>query len=255
MDSRRQMTIGRKRRHYKWHTILIILISGCLLGNTANAADPRMARNWVKNVERSERLPFDGMRMVKSNGGNIYMISDNGKYVFEGKLIDTWNQIVVTDFDDLRESMKLNFKNLGLDIGQLFTIQIGHGLMEVNVFIDFVCSNCTSLLKHIQQSNTKEKYTYNVIIIPLLGGRSNESVQKLVCATPVDQVLNKLVTKSFLRDPVATKCPELERPGKGLVTAKMFGVTGVPFTIAPNGEVVRGFNPTSYDKQIAEKLI
>ncbi len=141
-------------------------------------------------------------------------MSDNGRFVITGTLIDVWNRVAVTELDQV--AMKVRITSLGgmlsvgcrmalsssgasihidmdveqianridlskmkLKIDDLGPVLFGTGKAQVVVFVDPRCPYCGKVQK--QMEVLKGQYIFKLVPIPVLGQESQSLVVKIGC--------------------------------------------------------------------------
>ena len=123
------------------------------------------------------------------------------------------------------------------------------------VFVDPRCPYCGKVQK--QMEAIKGQYTFKLVPIPVLGPESQSLVVKISCLlqTPSkDKARDALMHQAYdtLPSELDSKC-DREPVQRALVTAKLFGIDGVPFLIAPDGRTFKGA-PENLADWLANKL-
>jgi len=98
--------------------------------SVSNAAD------WLSNanIEGLKALPIHGLSMVKV-GGKTFFMSDNGRFVITGTLLDVWNRVAVTELDQVEQiANRIDLSKMKLKIDDLGPITFGSGKAQVAFF-------------------------------------------------------------------------------------------------------------------------
>lgn len=200
------------------------------------------ARN--RPIDGLVHLPVNGLQMVQS-GERIYFMSDNGRFVFKGYAFDLWNGERLETLDDARRlADRIDLRKMGLDLDDLAPFRLGRGERTVTVFIDPYCPYCHKLLG--QMDALKDRYRFQLLMVPVLGDRSAALIRRLACLDGPDrndEVVRRLIEQDFeglAGDEKPCDTAPLQRT---LVTAQILGVGGVPFLIADDNRVLRGYTP------------
>lgn len=214
-------------------TALIAIIPLFSLGSAH--ADQSGAKNeWAA-------LPINGLVMA-SKEGKIRLVSDNGRFVIDGKLYDTWNKEFVETLDQAHRTMSyIDLKKMNLNVDDLAPFTYGKGPKQVTVFIDPYCQWCKKLIGEMK--GLEKEYTFKILPIPVLGDRSNVMVRTEHCAADRNAAYAAATTGMGYDDLKAdpTKPCDTEALGKRLITAQLFGIKGVPYMIRDDGLVHQGF--------------
>jgi len=193
-------------------------------------------------IEGLKALPVHGLNMVKA-GGKTFFMSDNGRFVITGTLLDVWNRVAVTELDQVDQiANRIDLSKMKLKIDNLGPATIGTGKAQVVVFVDPRCPYCGKVQK--QMEALKSQYTFKLVPIPVLGPESQSLVVKIGCLlqTPSkDKARDALMHQAYdtLPSEIDSKC-DREPVQRAIVTAKLFGIDGVPFLIAPDGRIFKG---------------
>lgn len=189
-------------------------------------------------VEGMVEIPVRSVKAVESDG-QIRYVSDNGRFVFEGRLIDVMQRKPLDTLGEINTAVnQLDITSLGIDLEALNSISIGKGTERVTGFIDPNCPPCLEVIKQAQA--LQDDYTFTFIVVPALGEvSSHEAAKRVHCAASAEDVIPALLSKKLSRIKVRPDCPPAVYD-MTLLFADMVGVNGVPFLIAPTGHVMRG---------------
>jgi len=198
----------------------------------------------IPQIDGMKRLPVSGVVAIDSNGRTVFM-SDNGRFVFMGaKLYDTWNRQYLDSMAEIQQwAEKIDIDRLGLNLDELHALPYGTGDKQVVIYVDPFCPYCEKQLKQLDE--LKDEYTFKIIAIPYLGERSGKMVRRLACG--IEQGIDKseladiIVHKRYNDLPSDDTTCDTGHVEKILLTAKLTGVQGVPFTIADNGSYMPGY--------------
>jgi thiol:disulfide interchange protein DsbC len=206
-------------------------------------------------IEGMKALPINGLQMVKA-GGRTFFMSNNGRFVITGTLMDVWNRVAVTELDQVdRIANRIDLAKMKLKIDDLGPVSYGTGKDQVVVFVDPRCPYCGKVQK--QMEALKARYTFKLVAVPVLGSESQNLVMKLGCLlqTPSkDKAREALLHQAYdsLPSEIDAKC-DREPMQRALVTAHLFGIEAVPFLIAPDGRTFKGA-PDSLADWLANKV-
>ena len=142
--------------------------------------------------------------------------------------------------ESARLAARVDLKRLGLDPATLGALDLGSGEKDVVAFVDPRCPHCRSLLEKLP--NLAERYRFRLVPLPVLGPDSETAVVRLDCHTESDSAAAR---KALLAGDV-TALPEAAgtcgqaQAQRALVTARLLGIRGVPYLIAPDGRLQQG---------------
>jgi thiol:disulfide interchange protein DsbC len=177
-------------------------------------------------------------------GSSIYYVSDDGKYLLQGRLIDVANRVDLTELK-LGATRKTALEKMGTDNMIVFKPKIGK--YKVYIFTDIDCGYCRKLHSEIDQY-LAEGIQIQYLFFPR-AGKGSDSYDKAVsvwCAKDRNAALT-----------AAKKDGKLEKKtcdnpvDKHMQLAAEFEVKGTPMIVTENGNIYPGYLPA---KQLLEAL-
>src|SRR5690349_19766485 len=178
----------------------VICLGGlALIGMTAHAA-PSLSSDSIRTqaaqMQQIVTLPIRGMRAVQSQNtagdSQILFISDTGRFAISGQLIDILQQKPLSTVAEMQEvASRLDLKRLGLEVKTLNTITLGVGAQEVVIFIDPRNPACLALAKEARALTNR--YTFQFVLIPVLGDKSHQIAKQVTCETDKARMLTELL--------------------------------------------------------------
>lgn len=229
---------------------LLFVSLGLLLLTLQNAnADEADVR---KAIEKS--MPTAKIEAIKPSevkgvyevvlGSNVYYVSDNGKYLFQGRLIDVENRVDLTE-QKLGGARKKALEAIGTDNMIVFKPKIGK--YKVYVFTDIDCGYCRKLHSEIDQY-LAQGIQVNYLFFPR-AGKGSDSYNKAVavwCAKDRNAALTA-AKKDQKLDMKTCDNPV----DKHMQLATDFEARGTPLIVSENGNMYPGYLPP---KQLVEAL-
>jgi thiol:disulfide interchange protein DsbC len=197
-------------------------------------------------IDGMQDLPITGLKMVKT-GEQIVFMSSNGRFaLYGGKLLDVWTQQEIKDLPDIdRIARRIDLSRMKLNIDDLGPVTVGRGKESVLIFIDPRCPYCGKVMKDLQA--LQDRYTFKLVMVPVLGQESQNIVVQLACQQASkdqkvqDGVRQRLLKQDYAGLPTDNPASCNKEPlQRAIVTAKLFGLPGVPFLIAPDGRTHSG---------------
>lgn len=219
-----------------------------LIGMTAHAA-PSLSSDSIRtqaaHLQQIVTLPIRGMRAVQSQNtagdSQILFISDTGRFAISGQLIDILQQKPLSTVAEMQEvASRLDLKKLGLDVKTLNTITLGVGAQEVVIFIDPRNPSCLALAKEARALT--KRYTFQFVLIPVLGDKSHQIAKQVSCETDKARLLTALLNGTLEKNLSQTACHS-DAYERTLLLAQLIPIEGVPTLIAPDGRIHRGRPP------------
>jgi thiol:disulfide interchange protein DsbC len=201
---------------------------------------PGGVQELLRGIRGMQRLPVTGVQMVDV-GERVLFVSDNGRYVFTGPAWDLWHGAKLQTLDEgARLAARVDLKRLGLDPASLGALDLGSGKEDVVAFVDPRCPHCRGLLEKLP--GLAERYRFRLVPLPVLEPDSESAVVRLDCLTESDP---DAARKALLAGDVAVLPEAAGTCGqataqRALVTARLLGIRGVPYLIAPDGHLQQG---------------
>lgn len=217
-----------------------VLCGPAVASSSATEADPR---EWLRGIDGMRRLPVTGLQMVRS-GERTLFVSENGRFVFTGPAYDLWNRLRLASLEDAeRASSRIDLSAMGLAVNELTPIDFGSGARDVVAFVDPRCPHCEALLA--QMPGLAERYRFRLVLVPVLGRDSETLVRRLGCVAreAPERALQALLRHDYDALPAEPRPCDATGLQRALVVARLLGIEGVPYLIAPDGRVGRGSLP------------
>jgi thiol:disulfide interchange protein DsbC len=177
-------------------------------------------------------------------GGNIYYVSDDGKYLIQGHLID------VTSHSDLTEAKlggarKQALEKMGVDKMIVFKPKISK--YTVSIFTDIDCGYCRKLHSEIDQYMV-EGITIQYLFFPR-AGKGSDSYHKAISVWCADDRKAALTAAKKGDIPAVKTC---DNPiDEHMQLAEEFEVKGTPMIVTEKGNIYPGYLPA---KQLVQAL-
>jgi thiol:disulfide interchange protein DsbC len=134
-----------------------------------------------RNIVSKQKLPIKDFHFIRTQEGLTYLISIDGRYVFQGALFDVWNGEQLESMDEMTSlSDRIRLDYIGLNSKKMFTLNLGTGPKEVFVFADPECGICHDLIRKIRESKIIQKdYLVRIVVMPVLKESSLEKSKRL----------------------------------------------------------------------------
>lgn len=216
-------------------------------GVTSEEEKEEAAKNALKNVSPIERIvaiDTDTIRAIKSRDGKLMFLVDNGRFAFLGKMIDVWSRKELTTIEDIADAVShIDLARMGFKLDKVNHISVGAGPRHITAFVDPQCGWCHKLIAEINAKPELQKdYTFDFVVVPVLGQRSEMLAKKIFCADADDAARYRALTdgaRSIEALKQKDECP-LEVFAQTRVIAQAVGVQGVPMVISHDGRFERG---------------
>ncbi len=223
---------------------------GLLLVSTSVTADESAIRKSLQQVMPGVKIKSIQASEVKglyevSIGSDIFYVSDDGKYLLQGHLVD------VNARKDLTEGKLATLKKQALnDLGedQMIIFKPENSKHTVSIFTDIDCGYCRKLHSEI------DKYMDQGITIRYLfyprAGKGSESYKKAVSVWCADDRQKALTEAKQGKTPEEKTC---ENPvDRHMKLGQDFGARGTPMIVTEKGNVLPGYVPAKQLKKILD---
>jgi len=218
-----------------------VLISSICALALATATTTAFAQSKKDNMVI---LPAAGMVAIEKDG-KFAVISDNGRFLIQGMLYDTWTQKELKTLQEVKVAanyIPIDKANVGFE--DLAPMTVGTGDKAITMFSDPACGFCKEVIDEAR-SSLPEGYRLDVLMLPLLSDRSASRTKELHCAEDKAAAW-KAGMQGDLTTPLAQKpegACEVDVIGKRRITAQFLGARNVPFLIRDDG-LTREGKPT-----------
>jgi thiol:disulfide interchange protein DsbC len=227
--------------------ILIVSLFGLVLSDV-NADEAAIRQAMTKSMP-SVKVDSVKPAVVKGLfevlvGANIYYVSEDGKYLLQGRLVDVAARKDLTEAK-LNVTRKLAIEKMGQTNMIVFKPKITK--YTVTIFTDIDCGYCRKLHSEIDQY-LAQGITIQYLFFPR-AGKGSDSYNKAVsvwCAE--DRNVALTAAKKDQKLPEKTCDNPID---EHMQLAAEFDVKGTPMIISENGNVYPGYLPA---KQLVEAL-
>lgn len=193
-----------------------------------------------------KETPVPGLYEITLDG-QVFYISGDGRYAFQGNLIDLQTKQNLTEPAKQKARVDL-LKALPLDKTITYSAR-GKQKREVWVFDDLDCPYCRKLhaiFPKLQEAGV----TIHVLFFPRngLGSESYYGAIRVWCAEDRRKAFDEAMETGKVPDTRVCRHPINEH----LALAQKIGVTGTPYMVLDDGEVIPGYVPP---KMLIEHLV
>jgi thiol:disulfide interchange protein DsbC len=219
--------------------IFALLITGYAVAgaeaekNIRDALDKVLPGAPIKDIRPS---PIDGISEVMV-GSHILYISNDGKYLLQGNLIDMETRTDLSE--ERRKEIRVGaIEALGEDKMIIFPAKSEKH--EVTVFTDIDCTYCRKLHQEIDQYNEKG-ITVRYVMFPR-SGVNTPSYDKAVQVW-CDENHQKALTQAKAGEEL-TSSKDCDNPvTENMKTGQIMGLRGTPGIVMTDGEMLPGYVP------------
>ena len=179
-------------------------------------------------------------------GSNIFYVSDDGKYLLQGRLIDVEKRVDITE-QKLGSARKKSLEAVGAD--NMITFKPKIARYKVYVFTDIDCGYCRKLHSEIDQY-LAEGITVNYLFFPR-AGKDSDSYNKAVavwCAKDRNAALTAAKKDQKLDSKTCSNPID-----KHMQLATEFEARGTPLIVSENGNLYPGYFAAKRTRGSSEK--
>lgn len=218
-------------------------------GSSVEPAELKQSLSEKGELEGIQNLPIQDLMLVKTKTGQTYFVSKNGRFVFQGKLIDTWFRRTIDTLSEARAAHRVPLDKMGVDLDELPTFTFGNKDIpkQATLFVDPNCGYCAALFNKLNQS--PEKYHMDLVLTPILGEQSVYDAKRLYCAADKDKALLDLMHKTKLATETRPDCNTAPIT-KSKIVMGLLEARGVPFLVRADG-LTQGGIPSDLDAWLA----
>mgnify|MGYP000052286052 CR=1 FL=1 len=223
--------------------ILLTLLGFSILAVNSAHADEELIRQAFK--KSMPRLTIDSIKMSEAkglyeviSGANILYVSDDGKYLLQGHLIDIAARKDLTELK-LADTRKQAIESLGED--QMIIFKPETSKYKVSVFTDIDCGYCRKLHSELD-AYMAEGITIQYLFYPR-AGKGSESYKKAVSVWCADDRNAALTTAKSGKTLDSKDCdnPVDEHMQLGVE----FEARGTPMIVTEKGNIFPGYVPAA----------
>lgn len=194
-------------------------------------------------LESVKPSPINGLYEV-TVGGNIVYVSDDGKYLLQGHMVDIAARTDLTE-EKLGGARKQALEKIGQD--KMIVFKPKNSKYTVSIFTDIDCGYCRKLHSEIDQYMA-EGITIQYLFFPR-AGKGSDSYNKAISVWCSDDRKAALTAAKKGETPKAKTC---DNPvDEHMQLAEQFEVKGTPMIVTEKGNIFPGYLPA---KQLAEAL-
>jgi thiol:disulfide interchange protein DsbC len=226
---------------------LLVAVAGNAWTQDFEAIEARLA-TIVPDMDRVaiSETPVPGIVQVRIGGDIVYM-SDDGRFLLQGRMVDMETQIDLTDAamsglrkEQIAELESKDFVTFGNDQADF----------EILVFTDPDCGYCRRLHEQIDEYEAAGiKVHYLAFPRAGVGSQTYDKMVSVWCADDRQSAMN--IAKAGRTPPQAT-CdnPVTDQYQLG----QAVGVTGTPSIVTFNGDIIPGYVPPAQLRERLERL-
>ena len=222
----------------------LILLAGLAAADDYRQIEQRLAALVPSATDMSiSETPLPGIMQVRIGGDILYMSAD-GRYLFQGRVVDLETQ---RDLTDAAMSSVRKERLAALDMSDFVSFGNDGADYELLVFTDPDCGFCRRMHEKIDEYN-EAGIRVHYLAFPR-AGQGSQTYNKMVSVWCADDRQGAMDVAKAGQTPRQATCdnPVLEQYQLG----QSLGVTGTPSLMTFDGDIIPGYVPP---EQLRERL-
>lgn len=222
----------------------LILLAGLAAADDYSQIEQRLAALVPNATDMSiSETPMPGIMQVRIGGDILYMSAD-GRYLFQGRVVDLETQ---RDLTDAAMSSVRKERLAALDMSDFVSFGNDDADYELLVFTDPDCGFCRRMHEKIDEYN-EAGIRVHYLAFPR-AGQGSQTYNKMVSVWCADDRQGAMDVAKAGQTPRQATCdnPVLEQYQLG----QSLGVTGTPSLMTFDGDIIPGYVPP---EQLRERL-
>lgn len=204
------------------------------------------AKGQIKGIQE---IPISKLFFVEAEQGS-YLITSDGRFVFEGKMTDVWYRRTIRTLEDARAVERTPVSHIGFNPEeQLASFRIGDkDKPRLGVaFVDPTSDYTHQFLQHISTLKDIDGH-WTIVLLPLVGGTDAvDRSLRLWCSTDRAGAKKDLISGTSLSfADMQLGCND-ERIIMGMMLTDLFRIKSLPHLIREDGLISDGY-PKDFDK-------
>ena len=218
-------------------------------GEAKEKSDGEKARadqlSRMPRIERIVAVPTNAVRAVEGSDGKILYLVDGGRFALVGTMVDVWHRKKLETIEDVEDAVShINLNRMGFDLARTNHVTVGTGGEHVTLFVDPRCGWCHKLLEEVAEDEELfRKYTFDIVVVAVLGDDSRRLAERLHCAKETNQ--KKKFEALLAGRSGITKLEENPSCDRAILkTTELqqhaLDINAVPMVVSPDHRFVRG---------------
>lgn len=211
----------------------------------------------MKFMGESEDIQMQALPMsqfvVSQRGNKVVYSSENGRYKFQGPIVDTWAQIEIKNYEDAKFSAEhLPMHNIGLKPEILDPLVYGNNPDQK--VIAFVSPDDRYSVRFLRElPKLEDDYQVEIIVIPT-PDTPHHVAAALSCVSDEEAAIKALITGKGLNSLTPTADCDLQMLMNRIIAYRLLGFLELPSIIAPSTRISIGDRADGWTKFLQENL-
>lgn len=217
-------------------TIAALSLSCSAVAN--QVAAPTSPEDVETTLNKVVPLPANKLFFAEDEDAT-YIFSQSGRFVFTGKVYDTWQKKYIENKADALNSHTVRLEEIGFPpelLGAIHTKQ--SGMSDAVVITDPNCSACKAIYDDIEDALPDARISY--VLTNLVGGEDSvDAITEMYCATNHNDAIEKLKGDDDIELVYDNDCDQT-RLLKNIQLATLLDVQRLPVVINSVGRIQQG---------------
>lgn len=199
-----------------------------------------------------QALPM-GQFIVSQRDDKVVFLSDNGRYKFQGPIVDTWAKIEINSYEDAKFSAEhMPLHNIGMKPELLEPLLYGENAKQnVLVFLSPDDDNSKKFLRELP--SLRKDFQFEIVVIPNPGTPYKTSAA-LTCVRDQKVAVEALVTGNGLNQLTPKPGCNMQLMANRLIAYRLLGLYELPAVIAPSTKISTGDRADGWTTFLTENL-
>lgn len=217
-------------------TIAALTLSCSAVAN--QVAAPTSPEDIERTLNKVVPLPANKLFFAEDED-STYIFSQSGRFVFTGKVYDTWQKKYIENKADALNSHTVRLEEIGFPPELLGAIHTqSSGVSGAVVITDPNCSACKTIYDDLEDALPDTRISY--VLTNLIGGEDSvDAIKELYCATSHEDAIKKLKGDEDVELVYDNDCDET-RLLKNIQLAVLLDVQRLPVVINSVGRIQQG---------------
>jgi len=199
-----------------------------------------------------QALPM-GQFLVSQRGDKVLFTSENGRYKFQGPIIDTWAKVEINNYEDAKFSAEhMPLHNINMKPELLQPLLYGDNPKQ-NVLV-FLSPDDTQSRHFLSElPSLKKDFQFQIVVVPN-PNTPYRVATALSCVRDNDVALEALVSGVGLEKLTPTQGCDMQMLANRLIAYRLLGLNELPAVIAPSYRLSIGDRADGWTTFLTENL-
>ncbi|MCA2420891.1 hypothetical protein P3602_21280 [Vibrio parahaemolyticus] len=203
--------------------------------------DVKTALQNFNKLHWTQILPVNDLIMVENDKGEKLLMDSKARIAIRGnvEVYDMWNKRPINTQADAKAAWMVTLDRFGVHTGDLASFRYGLKKDKPDVTLLVDPSGDFNVKLFDQMKAMADKYSFEIVLAPLLGGESINESLKLWCAKDRQKSLDELMAQKSATGEIFPTCNK-DPLIKALGVAGVLQIKGLPYLIRADGLQLQG---------------